>query len=197
MGEWESDAPTTQFANSSRLNLPTFHSSTLPGFTLLELLVVIFIMVIMSGVVMASLWPALSEARLRSSASMTISALRYARSYAVTHRTEATVQFDTERQGLSVLIQETGEEGEESWRVITSQAGQFRALPGGIEIAEVNRAETTNSSTDESAETEDTVTFSALGQAEDIRITLSDERGNRRIIAVDAITGRCELTSDE
>jgi len=100
-------------------------------------MVALIIMVIMSGVVMASMWPALSESRLRSSTSMVIGALRYARSYAVTHRTRAAVEFDIVESGVSVLIPETDENGDESWRVLTTQAGLYRLLPKGVVITDI------------------------------------------------------------
>jgi len=202
-------------------NLPIFPSSILlkrragsnkrirdlRGFSLLELMVALVIMVIMSGVVMASMGPALREARLRSGTSMVIGALRYARSYAVTHRTQATVEFDTKDQGVSVLIPETDENGVESWRVLTTQAGQYRALPEGVAIADVERPQAAQNAEPPAAtaDSRETVTFSTLGQAEDVRITLEDtskkradgEHGMQRIIQVDAITGRCELVDEQ
>jgi len=179
-----------------------------PGFTLLELLVALAIMTIMSGVVVASMWPALSEARLRSGASMTLGALRYARSYAVTHRTRAAVEFDTRNQGVSVLIPETDDNGDESWRVLTTPAGRYRALPDGVFIAQIERPQTAQIAVAPPATADDereTVTFSALGQAEGVRVILEDERkirpevehGIRRTIQVDAITGRCELVDEQ
>lgn len=169
-----------------------------PGFTLLELLVTLGIMTVMSGVVLASMWPALSDARLRSSASIILGALRYARSYAVTHRTRAAVEFDTRAQGVSVLILETEENGEESWRMLTTPAGRYRALPDGVFIADIERSETEQNAAAPAAgdDGRETVTFTVLGQAEDARVILEDERGNRRIVQVDAITGRCELVDD-
>jgi len=171
------------------------------GFSLLELLVALVIMTIMSGVVMTSIWPALGDARMRAGAGMVIAALRYARSYAVTHRTETKTSFDTERQGVSVLIPERDEQDEETWRVITTPAGRFRSLPSGVTIT-VSRPDATGqipaevNATDQH-ENQETITFTALGQAEDARITLDDTRGNSRVIRVDAITGHCELVSEE
>jgi type II secretion system protein H len=181
--------------------MPTSRIGNRRGFTLLELMVVLAIMLIMSGVVVESIMPALNEARLRSSTSMTIAALRYARSYAVTHRTRAAMVLNTGRQGLSVQIPETDESGEETWRVITTPAGRYRSLPEGVTI-EVTRPEMTDQDatppgTMNESENQETVTFTALGQAEDTRITLRDEHDNSRVIRVDAITGHCELVSEE
>jgi len=162
-------------------------------------MVALIIMVIMSGVVMASMWPALSESRLRSSTSMVIGALRYARSYAVTHRTRAAVEFDIVESGVSVLIPETDENGDESWRVLTTQAGLYRLLPKGVVITDIERPQTAQNASPSAVETDnrEMLTFSELGQAEDVRITLEDKHGNQRIVQVDAITGRCELVDDE
>ena len=160
------------------------------GFTLLELLVVLAIMVILSGVVMATLGPALADARVRASTAQVIAALRYARSHAVSHRTEAAVIFDTERSGISVDERATDAEGVESWQAIGTQGGRFRLLPGGITIAEVTHANTADEDKDGIA-----VVFSPSGQGEDARITLRDAGGIQRVIVVDAITGRCEIAS--
>ena len=167
---------------------PTLRTGSKRGFTLLELMVTLVIMVLMSGVVIASIRPALEDARLRASACMVIAALRYARGYAVSHRTDAAVTFDVERRGVSVQARAQNADGEETWSVVTTQAGRFRSLPAGVEIVDITRPDTAAVS-----DTMTTVTFSTLGQAEDAGIILGDARGHQRIIVVDAITGRCEL----
>jgi len=185
------------------------------GFTMLELTVVLFIMALMSGVVAISIWPAMDDARLRSSASMVIATLRYARSYAVAHHTEATVLFDTGHPSVSVLAPQTDEtymgtatDSGETWSVITTQAGRLRSLPDGITIT-MTRSETTDlnatagaatdmtdGATAGDSENQETITFTTLGQAEDVSITLHDAHDKQRVILVDAITGQCELLSD-
>jgi len=185
----------------------------------LELTVVLFVIALMSGVVAISFRPYLAEARLRSSTSMVIAALRYARSYAIAHRTDAAVAFDIAPPRLSVLAPHTDTTGteletgtdtsaDETWSVVTTEAGRYRSLPDGISITighpeSLDLYSTGDAATDVtgSAATGDgtdqeTVTFTALGQAEDFSITLHDENDKQRVILVDAITGQCELLSD-
>ena len=45
----------------------------------------------------------------------------------------------------------------------------------------------------ETEEEENFVRFSDLGQAEDAVVTIQDATGKKRMISVDAITGRCAI----
>ena len=164
--------------------MPTSRTGSKRGFTLLELLVALVIMTVLCGVVMASMQPALEEARLRSSACIVIAALRYARSYAVTNQAEAAVLIDARRRGVAVVKRGQPEE----WEPITTQAGRFRALPHGIDIL-LQRGE-------EAPDAQAVVVFTDLGQGEEASIVLEDERGRQQAILVDAVTGRCELAGN-
>ncbi len=167
---------------------------------MLELLVALAIMALLSGVVMVSLAPALEEARLRAGAGTVIAVLRYARSYAVTYRTQAAVVFDTENSGVSVEAMVRDEDGAEAWLPVTTQAGRLRKLADGVLIDEITHPDTTasaNSTTTDDSAANNRMTFSLLGQGEDVRITLRDARGHVRVIAVDAVTGHCRLVSDD
>lgn len=162
------------------------------GFTLLELLVAMAIMVVMTGVVAATITPTLADARLRAGSRTVIAALRYARSYAVSHQTEAAVLFNLEQRTLSVQALRPDEDDAttRSWQSVTDQAGRQRTLPNGISIQEVRGAET-DGETHEPA-----VHFSSLGQGEDVRITVTDGQ-HERVLQVDAVTGRCSFAEDE
>jgi len=160
------------------------------GFTLLELLVVLFMMILMSGIVVAAMGPALADAKLRAGARTLIAALRYARSYAITYQAETEVVIDTERRGVSISTHTTDAQGAPIVRPVTTPAGRFRALPEGLTVA-VKQAST---STDTPGELSTiTITFSVLGQAaQDTLITVSDPKGRQRVIHLDALTGRCD-----
>ena len=189
------------------------------GFTLLELLVVLAIMVVMSAVVLTAIGPALAEARVRAGARLIVAQLRYARSLAITSRTETAVSYDSTRGGLSVLTQSADADGNISWQSDTTQAGRFRTLPDEVTVADITltdpasevtgpvtvnpftslptvnpftSAPTGNAAPDASANRQ-LITFTALGQGEDARITLKDAQGHQRILQVDALTGRCDF----
>ena len=161
------------------------------GFTLLELLVVLVIMMMMTGIVAVSLRPALEEARLRSGARMLIASLRYARSYAISHRAMTAAVVDLDRPGLLMQARENELDGEEHWREITTPAGRFRSLPAGIDIVYVSG---TGAEQDKG---EATVTFSPLGNSDGASLVLQDPGGRERTIQVDGVTGRCSLADED
>ena len=72
------------------------------GFTMVELLVVLAMMAIISGMMILSLGPALRDARLRTGCRTIMAALKYARSHAVTERTDTRVIFANDGKGVHV-----------------------------------------------------------------------------------------------
>lgn len=163
------------------------------GFTLLELLVAMAIMTILCGMAVAAIGPALEQARLRSGACMVISALRYARSEAVSLRTDTVVQFDRAQQRIAVLRREKTENGEETWEVVTTPAGHSRALPDRLTIEEITHETVSTQETQAAQDETDVITFTANGQAENATVVLREKRGGQLTILVDAITGQCRL----
>ena len=158
------------------------------GFTLLELMVTLFIMVLFTGVVAVSLGPALEDARLGGGTRMVLAALRSARDYAVAHQTDTAVHLGDEANGVGVYIREVDDDGVESWRPLTTPAGRTRPLPAGIEIVDI-----TDSEAGRNTEHDPGVNFTALGRGEDVRITLRDQKQRTRTIVVDGLTGQCEV----
>lgn len=151
-------------------------------------MVVMLIFVLMSAVVVVSMSPALSDARLRSGARMIVSMLNYARSYAVAHQTEARVVFDRTENGIVVETKALDERDEEQVVVLTTSAGKYHKLPGGLQIEPVEKTG--------SDEEQEYISFSRIGQAENASVTITDSKGRQRRITVDGITGRCVVESD-
>lgn len=196
--------------------MPTSLTGNRHGFTLLELLVVLFIMAVMSAVVAASIGPAVAEARLRAATSMMVAQLQYARSYAVISCAPAAVLFDATHHGVTVISATQDTSGSTTWQTVTTQAGRFRPLPDGIVITDISLDDaqlealtpdaanpfteapiiTGVTTSDGTTEDGQYITFTPLGQGEDATITLQDANGKLRIIQVDAITGRCEITTN-
>lgn len=172
------------------------HRKNSRGFTLIEMMVVMVVMVLIAGIVAVSLGATLEDARLRAGARSVVAMCRYARSYAVTHHADTRVVFDIEKRGFSVQIPNTEEGSEGEWRVLTTPAGRFRILPDGVEITGVERADEQEAADQqESVDEENTViTFTALGQAENLNLTLKNKQNKQLIITLDAVTGRCEIT---
>ena len=156
------------------------------GYTLIELMVVLTIVVLLAGTVVVSMTPALTDARLRAAGRMVIAAFHYARSYAVIHRADTWVTFEMDKNGLGVRTRdrdaETGEVLDEMI-ALTTTAGRYRRLPEGIAIVAVDKPDAPGS--------EPTVQFNQFGAAQQAQVTLDDGHGRQRIITLDAITGRC------
>ena len=155
------------------------------GFTIIELMVTLVIIVVMSTLVVVAMDKELSEARLRSGCRMVVSAMIYARSSAVAHRTYTQVVFDKASNAVSVELLARDERGDQRMMPLTTPSGRYRRLPRGIEIARVTKPE--------AEQEENYVRFSELGQAEDAVVTIQDATGKKRMITVDATTGRCAI----
>lgn len=179
------------------------------GFTLIEVLVILAIISVISSIVLALLWPALADARLRTGTRMAIAALHSARSAAITQHTQVTAYFDNVNHGVSLLIYQPQDDGTHTWQALTTTVGQFQALPEGVTISDITRpaemggtaTSASDSSTDASgAQAEDkarSIRFQPNGQAEDAMITLADRDGDARILLVDGITGQVEIADEK
>ena len=155
------------------------------GFTSIELMVTLAIMALMSGLVVVSMAPALRDAKLRTGCRMVASALVYARSYAVTHRTNTRVVLDKPTGAVWVLAQATGERGETGLRTVLTQPGRRHKLPQGVKISNVRKPGI--------EEEEDFVSFTELGKSEDAAVSIEAANGRTQTVVVDAITGRCAV----
>jgi len=158
------------------------------GFTLVELLVVLVIMVVISGVVTVAMGPSLRDARMRSACRMVASSLNYARSYAATSGKPARVLFYENGRRLRVEVPDDTSEGGRNMRELTTSAGRRRNLP---EDVVVNRIVKVGSS-----QGTDYIEFDKLGQAEAAVIEIIDTGGGNKMYAVvDSITGRSRVYS--
>ena len=160
-------------------------TGTKRAFTTIELTVALAIMVVMSTLVVVSMGPALREARLRSGCRMIVSALNYARGYAVTRQTYTRVVVDEAGCGVSVEARVRDQNDEERLVPVTTPSGRYRRLPREVVVADVRKLGTDRD--------ERFVGFSQLGQADNAVIRVVDVRGKQRVITVDAITGRCTV----
>jgi type II secretion system protein H len=98
------------------------------GFTMVELLVVLAVMAIISGAVIIAMGPALRDARLRTGCRTIMAALNYARSHAVTERTDTRVIFANDGNGVHVEEITADDRGEDVIRPVTTPAGRFHRL---------------------------------------------------------------------
>jgi len=182
--------------------------------TLIELMVVMVIMVLMTGVTAPSMVTAYREARIRSATRQVLARLNYGRSRAVTSRT--TTRFNARRSedtgktpiAVWVTVQEEGDPdtastapAEPSFAEDSTPSGRLRELPAGVTLGLLKResqeSALSNVAPEQETEGVDTVTFWRNGQTEDARLVLSDPKGKKRCVRLEALTGRTRLLTEE
>jgi prepilin-type N-terminal cleavage/methylation domain-containing protein len=135
------------------------------GFTLLELLLVLFLLGLLGGLVLPSLHGPLESARLRAGGADVRTALSQARTLAVRDGAERAVSFDLSRGAYAV----PGEEGS-------------RSLPEGIRFASLR----VRGAAPEAAPA---VRFFPDGGGEEAEILLVSPSGGRLVLRVEPLTG--------
>lgn len=176
------------------------------GFTMLELLVVMVLLVLLSSLVMIAMGSSLEDGRLQSAARICLARINYARSYAVSHRTSTAVLLDSTRHGILVMVEEPAQDAtsQPTWRLLTTPAGRFISFPSDVTVAaEASSTSDTVSAipADMAAATDTTdlmdaqITFTLDGQASTgAQFLLTNTRGHQRLLVVDALTGHSTLT---
>lgn len=137
------------------------------GFTLLELMVVLAILVVGAALVLPSIGQGTATLRLRAEARSVVALLRQARQLAVTQRRPHTVAFDP--LARAVLI--TKGEGDSPVRRLP--------IPGDLRLT--------------AAEGTTSLTFTSRGMARETVWVLEGSGGRRYRIRVEAVTGRVSL----
>lgn len=151
------------------------------GYTIIELVVVMAIMVIMAGALVPSLGGLGRSGRLRAGTRGLLGQVRLARELAVSNNTWARVQLDPV-EGSSTL-QELGADDAQSeleWRdVRRTGAGPLR-LPDGVSFARSLAADSAQA---------DELLFAPNGSAEDWFVILEDGAGARLAVQVRGVLG--------
>jgi general secretion pathway protein H len=141
-----------------------------PGFTLLEVVLVVFII----GLVLAVSYPSLTRGnetfQLRTTSRNILSTMRYAREKAVTEQKEMRVVADRENQKL-ILSDELGE-GERTFQ-LPKEVRIERMVLGGQEVQQGPMA----------------IRFLPNGSSESCEILLASRKGLTVLIFTDPITG--------
>jgi len=185
------------------------------GFTLIELMVVLTILVLLAGLVAPSFTRQYHEAKLRSTVRDLVALMQYARSQAVVEGT--TYRLNIDRDGGRVWVTYYETESEDTSRETEPQfvedetiLGASRTLPDGVTIREVQLGdEALAQLSDEALEQinalsnrlneEGTpfIAFAPSGTTDGARILLENEYEDRLAVTLDAITGRTEVLEQD
>ncbi|QHI70454.1 type II secretion system protein [Tichowtungia aerotolerans] len=161
---------------------PMFPHSDTPlsrGFTLIEVMLVVVIILIAAGMAVPMLSGSSDAAQMRDAVRSTIRLSRYARSMAILNQADCTLSFSTNRITLA------GTEGTLAERRISDK----------ITIADFeNLAKEDRRDTDEDEEGKKVI-FYPTGMNDGFEVTLEDEDGRSHTIKCNPITGK--VTTDE
>jgi len=186
------------------------------GFTLIELMVVMTILVMLAALTAPAFVRQYHEAKLRAAARDIVSLMQYARSQAVVEGTTYRLNVGGDRLWVSYYDTET--EQDPNRRDATQPAfvpdesvlGASRALPEGIVIRELQLGdESLAQLSDEALETLDSqrsqlneegtpyISFTPSGTTDGARILLENEYESRLVVTLDAITGRTQVLEED
>lgn len=154
-------------------------STILNGFTLIEIMLVVVIVLIAAGVAVPMMSGSSNAAQMRDAVRGTIRTARYARSMAILRQTDCTLSFTT--NGISL----SGPDGTMAKRRFSEK----------INITDFeNHAQEENRERDEAPGR--TVLFYSSGMNEGFDVTFDDEDGRRRIIECNPVTGKVEVEEE-
>jgi general secretion pathway protein H len=133
------------------------------GFTLLELVVVLFIIAVAAGLVAVAVGKSFEKAVLRDEAMRLRNTLRHARELALLERTPSLVKLDSEQNAYWIELNE-------------AKQGSVHALPRNVALR-----------------TDGEVAFFPKGQSSGGEVLIEDENKRGYIIEVDPVTGEPKL----
>lgn len=184
------------------------------GFTLVELMVVLTILLLLAGLTAPSFVRQHYEAKLRAAARDLVALMQYARSQAVVEGT--TYRLNIDRDGGRVWItyyqDESAETAGDEPRYVQDESvlGASRRLPEGVTIRELQLGdEALAQLSDEALEEinalqaqlneEGTpfIAFGPRGTTDGARILLENDYGDRLAVSLDAITGRARVLAED
>ena len=190
-------------------------NSRFAGFTLIEMMLIVVIMLLASAMAIPSFVRSYRGAKLRTAARTVVMVHRHARSMAVLGQKEVGVLFDIVRQQVEVVSVASGvsagdksmflEQSPEREAASAIQAGEkpadevpaakpsvvselTRKLPDGIKIDSFE-----SEKVDQEVDGIYWITYSANGMSDPYTIRLVDDNGKAAVVEVDPISGKAKV----
>jgi len=156
-------------------------SSFASGFTLIEIMLVVVIILIVTGIAVPKLSGSFSSTRMKDAVRSTVRIARYARSMAILEQADCTLSFATNHISLTTAGN-TNNISTNSSSSANSVLAQ-RRLPDEIEITDFENR------TDEDMEGNN-VLFYSSGMNDGFELTLEDDNDRSYTITCNPITGK-------
>ncbi|NCD32546.1 MAG: prepilin-type N-terminal cleavage/methylation domain-containing protein [Spartobacteria bacterium] len=181
------------------MNLVHQQSRRKGGFTLIEVLMVVVIILISTGIAAVSFSHSFKGMKLRLGSRAVVMAGRYARSMAVLHQTDTAVLFDSELATVQVVMLRTAKKSDEEMFLDATQEESPEDI--GIEqklsrkLKDVKMVSVSASDDSEVQEIDGIywIMYYPNGQCDPYSVLLQDENGKSVTIDVDPLSGRAAV----
>lgn len=200
----ESRARTTSATGRAKINRN-------PGFTLLEVLLVVVILLVTSALAVPSFIRSFRGAKLRAAARAVVMSHRYARAMAVLKQTDAAILYDSKKGSIEIVTVKSSDEAARN-KFLDNRAGTGETPSGHARTEQRETADTIVSELTrvvpegvrierlESSHVQREkdglywVMYYANGMCDDYTLHLIDEHQKRALIKVDPISGKASVT---
>lgn len=154
-------------------SLPRSNNPLSLGFTLIEIMLVVVIILIVTGIAVPRLSGSFSSTRMKDAVRSTIRVARYARSMAILNQTDCTLSFATNRISLT---------SSNATLAVHSFADEIKITK--FENLRNDKAEDLS------------VLFYSSGMNDGFELTLEDDKNRRAAIICNPITGKVEVDEE-
>ncbi len=187
--------------STNRESIPFRKRDGEAGFTLLELIVVLVIVGLVSAMAAPRLVGSLTKAHMRTSVQKIASALRYARSQAVSEKKTYFAVFDVEKNGCFIEPEKTEKKDDpyaeaEAKAALTEKASEKESDRKAYLLPETVKIEKGVIGEEEVESESFRLEFYPAGNSSGGEVVLVDEKENRFRIVVDPVTGIVKLSEE-
>jgi prepilin-type N-terminal cleavage/methylation domain-containing protein len=161
------------------------------GFTLYEVIIVLIVLLVVSGIVVPSVTGLLPSVRVRKAGEELLSTIAKARDDSVLTSRRFRIVFTQEPAGYRLEYEPDPMSEPATFRASPGDWGVASALPEGVTFASLEGAGT------DSETSEEVLEFSPDGTAAAMTIVLAHENGDQVTIEIDPADGRARVVEPE
>ncbi len=157
---------------------------------MVELIVVVVLIAVLSGIIVPRLWGKGHSRELKASARRLLVTGQYARNYALTRRGQCSLIIDPSQRSFGLAVRKRGKEDADEFKTMTTTSGRKETLPDGINFGQIHIAPGLQRYQQE--QKENVITFRSSGQSDAAVVQITD-RTQTFSMLVSPGSGKCRL----